>query len=75
MTELLFRDDPYLRSAEAKVLAVREGGVLAIIVLMLRAIGWSEQLRERVALLRPKAGIPYGVAIAAGTLIAIALQR
>lgn len=27
MTELLFRDDPYLRSAEAKVLAVGEGGV------------------------------------------------
>ena len=51
------------------------GGVLALIVLVLRAIGWSEQLRERVVLLRSKGGIPYGVAIAAGALTAMALQR
>ena len=51
------------------------GGVLALIVIALRAFGWSEGLRQRVVLLRPKAGIPYGVAIAAGALIAMALQR
>ena len=51
------------------------GGVLALVVLILRSIGWSESLREKVVLLRPKSGIPYGVAIAAGSLIAILLER
>ena len=51
------------------------GGVLALVVLVLRAFGWSEQLRARVVLLRPKGGIPYGVAIAAGAIIAMAFQR
>jgi prepilin peptidase CpaA len=51
------------------------GGVLAIIVLTLRAIGWSEKLRAKISLLRPKSGIPYGVAIAAGSLIAMILEH
>jgi prepilin peptidase CpaA len=51
------------------------GGALALIVLILRAISWSETLRERVVLLRPKAGIPYGIAIASGALIAMWLER
>ena len=51
------------------------GGVLALAVLVLRTIGWSEEIRRRVVLLRPGGGIPYGVAIAAGALIAMALQR
>lgn len=51
------------------------GGVLALIVLILRAFSWSEKLRERVVLLRPRAGIPYGVAIASGALIAMWLER
>ena len=51
------------------------GGVLALIVLILRAFSWSEKLRERVVLLRPKAGIPYGIAIASGALIAMWLER
>jgi prepilin peptidase CpaA len=51
------------------------GGLLALLVLVLRAIGWSEEMRRRVVLLRPGGGIPYGVAIAAGALIAMALQR
>ncbi len=51
------------------------GGVLALLVLVLRTIGWSDELRRRVVLLRPGGGIPYGVAIAAGALIAMAFQR
>lgn len=51
------------------------GGALALIVIILRTIRWSESLRERVILLRPKAGIPYGIAIAAGALIAMWLER
>lgn len=54
---------------------VLAGGLLALVVLMLRAVGWSEEIRRRVVLLRPRGGIPYGVAIAAGALIAMALQR
>ena len=51
------------------------GGVLALVVLALRAIGWSQKIRDRVVLLRPKGGIPYGIAIAVGALIAMTLQR
>ncbi|NUT00551.1 MAG: peptidase [Sphingomonas sp.] len=51
------------------------GGLLALLVLVLRSISWSEDIRRRVVLLRPKGGIPYGVAIAAGALIAMGLQR
>lgn len=51
------------------------GGVLALVVLILRAISWSEKLRARVVLLRPKAGIPYGIAIASGALVAMWLER
>jgi len=51
------------------------GGALALAIIAARAVGWSERVRQRVAVLRPKSGIPYGIAIAAGALIAIALQR
>lgn len=51
------------------------GGVLALLVLVVRAFRWSDQSRSRVVLLRAGGGIPYGVAIAAGALITLALQR
>ena len=51
------------------------GGVLALLVLVIRSFNWSEEIRRQVVLLRPGGGIPYGVAIAAGALIAMALQR
>ena len=54
---------------------VLAGGLLALVVLILRAFGWSEEMRRRVVLLRPRGGIPFGVAIAAGALITMALQR
>ena len=54
---------------------VLAGGLLALLILILRSFGWSEEIRRRVVLLRPRGGIPYGVAIAAGALITMALQR
>ena len=54
---------------------VLAGGVLAILIIALRSLGWSEKIRRRVVLLRPGGGIPYGVAIAAGALIAMGLER
>ena len=54
---------------------VLAGGVLAIMIIALRSLGWSEKMRRRAVILRPDGGIPYGVAIAAGALIAMALQR
>ena len=54
---------------------VLAGGVLAILIIALRSLGWSEKIRRRVVLLQPGGGIPYGVAIAAGALIAMGLQR
>jgi prepilin peptidase CpaA len=51
------------------------GGVLALLILAVRAVKWGEGARRRILLLRPRGGIPYGVAIAAGALIAMALQR
>ena len=54
---------------------VLAGGALAIVILALRSLGWSDKIRSRVVVLRPRSGIPYGVAIAAGALIAMWLQR
>lgn len=51
------------------------GGILAILVIALRFFGWSETARRRVQMLRPKAGVPYAVAIAAGTLLSLGMQR
>jgi prepilin peptidase CpaA len=51
------------------------GGLVAIFVIMLRTVEWSQQWRERVAVLRPKGGIPYGVAIAIGALGSLAIGR
>ena len=65
-----------IKSAAWMLIAVLlAGGVLALVVLALRAFNWSEAARDRAVILRPKGGIPYGVAIAAGVLIAMALQR
>jgi prepilin peptidase CpaA len=44
------------------------GGVLAIAVLLLRLIS-PARASARVKMLQPKSGIPYGVAISAGTII------
>ena len=51
------------------------GGVLALLILVLRTFRWSDDARNRVVLLRAGGGIPYGVAIAAGALITLVLQR
>jgi prepilin peptidase CpaA len=65
-----------IKGAATMLIAVMiAGGVLAIVVLILRSFSWSEAARTRAVILRPKGGIPYGVAIAAGALIAMALQR
>ena len=50
------------------------GGLLALILIALRKVQWSEATLARVPVLRRRGGIPYGVAIAAGALITIALQ-
>ncbi len=51
------------------------GGVLALVVLGVRRFRWSERTLERVQVLRPEAGIPYGLAVAAGALVATAMPR
>ena len=50
------------------------GGVLALIILGSRMAA-SQRSKERIAVLRPGSGIPYGVAIAIGSLVVIALER
>lgn len=50
------------------------GGALAVLTIGARAIA-PERLRRRTAVLKPGSGIPYGVAIAAGTLITVGLER
>ena len=47
------------------------GGLLALLILLLRVFSWPEAVRTRVAVLRAGSGIPYGIAIAAGSLIAV----
>ena len=51
------------------------GGLLALLILVVRTLGWSENARGRVHLLKRGGGIPYGIAIAAGTLLAGAVMR
>jgi prepilin peptidase CpaA len=48
------------------------GGILAIIIITLRLLA-PKKLTSRVKTLQPRAGIPYGIAIAAGTLLVLAL--
>lgn len=50
------------------------GGVLAILILGARTFA-PAGAAARVVVLRPRAGIPYGIAIAAGALLTLALQR
>lgn len=51
------------------------GGILALLIIALRTIGWSEAARDRVRVLRAGSGIPYGVAIAVGALITTVMLR
>ena len=61
--------------SEWLVAVMLAGGVVAIFVLMLRAIKWNQEQRERIAILRPMSGIPYGVAIAIGALATLGIGR
>jgi prepilin peptidase CpaA len=51
------------------------GGVLALLIILARMLGWSEATRERILLLKKGGGIPYGVAISAGAIIAAMAMR
>jgi prepilin peptidase CpaA len=65
-----------IEGAGKMLLAVAlSGGALAVLILAARTLKWSDGARRRVVVLQPRSGIPYGVAIAFGTLIAMALQR
>lgn len=48
------------------------GGLLAFAIIMLRLVA-PRALARRVKTLQPKAGIPYGIAITAGTLLVLAM--
>ena len=50
------------------------GGLLAILILIARTVS-PQALVDRVKTLRPRAGIPYGIAIAAGTILTIAFAQ
>jgi prepilin peptidase CpaA len=49
------------------------GGLLAVLIIVLRLVS-PKSVASRVKTLQPKAGIPYGVAITAGTLLVVALS-
>lgn len=51
------------------------GGVLALLIIIARLFGWSEATRDRILLLKRGGGIPYGVAISAGAMIAATVMR
>ena len=51
------------------------GGLLALILLGLRKLNWSEATLARMTVLRRRGGIPYGVAIAAGAMLMVFLAR
>lgn len=45
------------------------GGLEALVVIVLRRLKWPDSVRRRVLLLRPREGIPYGIAIALGVAL------
>lgn len=45
------------------------GGVEAVAVILLRKLRWPDSVRQRVLLLKPREGIPYGIAIALGVAV------
>jgi prepilin peptidase CpaA len=51
------------------------GGILALLIIVARLFGWSERTRERIHILQKAGGIPYGVAISAGALVAAWVMR
>ena len=57
------------------ILVLIAGGILALAIILLRLFGWSEDTRKRVEVLRRGGGIPYGVAIACGAILALSLAR
>jgi prepilin peptidase CpaA len=46
------------------------GGVETVLILLARGFNWSDRTLERVEFLRRRGGIPYGIAIAAGLILA-----
>lgn len=65
-----------LRGAMLMVASVLiAGGILALLIILARLFRWSDSARERIHLLRRGGGIPYGVAISAGALIAAYAMR
>ena len=48
------------------------GGILALLIIFLRTVA-PKPVAARVRTLQPRAGIPYGIAIAAGTLLVVAV--
>jgi len=46
------------------------GGIETVLILLARGINWSDRTLERVEFLRRRGGIPYGIAIAAGLILA-----
>ena len=51
------------------------GGVLALLVLAIRLLPWSEPAKNHVIVLRPRGGIPYGIAIAMGVTALVMIAR
>lgn len=51
------------------------GGVLALLVLAIRLLPWSEPAKNHVIVLRPRGGIPYGIAIAMGVATLVMIAR
>ena len=57
------------------VMVAIAGGVLTILILLIRLLPWPEPAKQRVVMLRRRGGIPYGVAIAMGVAAAVMLAR
>jgi prepilin peptidase CpaA len=63
-----------LRSALWLLVSVAiAGGILAMVIITIRMMHWSDAMQQRAVILRRKSGIPYGVAIAAGAFLVVSL--
>ena len=51
------------------------GGLLALIIIIVRQFNWSDSAQQRFVILRRRGGIPYGVAIAVGAAMSILMVQ
>lgn len=57
------------------VLVAIAGGVVTLLILLIRRLPWTERAKNTAVVLRRRGGIPYGIAIAMGVAATVMVAR